>query len=161
MDKIKQYILYFITFIIGQSFSMWGQYFTLKYPKLSMVQAFKIAIPFAWVDWFFVTIAVGIAKAQQLFTETQDIFILIITQFCLVLLINKFYLKQPISKSDFVCFVIILFAFFVSYNHLLSYATNTPIPEKILEASGQEKTTPPKDTETDDDKKDASVDKKD
>ena len=138
MDKSYQYLLYFITFIIGQAFSMWGQYFTLKYPNMTNVQAFKAAIPFAWVDWFFITIAVGIAKTKKLFTETQDIFILIITQFCLVLLINRFYLKQAIDRSDFVCFAVILLAFLVSYQNLLSYATGTPIPEKILKATGRE-----------------------
>ena len=107
MDRSLYYILYFLAFTIGQGFSMWGQYFTLKFPKMTMVEAFKAAIPFAWIDWIFVTIAVTLAKSKELFTETQDIFILIITQFTMVLVINKFYLKQKITISDFVAFGII------------------------------------------------------
>jgi hypothetical protein len=139
MDKMYYYFLYFITFVIGQGFSMWGQYFTLKYPNMTMVQAFKAAIPFAWADWFFITIAVGIAKTQKLFTETQTIFILIITQFILVLLINQFFLKQAISKSDYVCFGVIMMAFYVSYTNVVSRITGTPVPEKVLEATGRSK----------------------
>lgn len=138
MNKTFYYFLYFITFIIGQGFSMWGQYFTLKFPKMTMVQAFKAAIPFAWADWFFITIAVIIANTKKLFTETQTIFILIITQFVLVLLINKFYLKQAISNSDYICFAIIMIAFYVSYQNTLSKALGIPIPKKILEATGKE-----------------------
>jgi hypothetical protein len=116
---------------------MWGQYFTLKFPKMTMVQAFKAAIPFAWADWFFITIAVMVAKQRKLFTETQTTFILIITQFILVLLINKFYLKQPISTSDYVCFVVIIAAFFISFNNTISYAIGKPVPDKVLEATGR------------------------
>ena len=145
MNKTYHYILYFITFIIGQGFSMWGQYFTLKYPNMTMVQAFKSAIPFAWADWFFITIAVGIAKTQKLFTETQTIFILIITQFIFVLLINQFFLKQAISKSDYVCFGVIMLAFYVSYTNVVSRITGTPVPEKVLEATGRSKKKPSKD----------------
>jgi hypothetical protein len=137
MDRSLYYILYFLAFTIGQGFSMWGQYFTLKFPKMTMVQAFKAAIPFAWVDWIFVTIAVTLAKSKELFTETQDIFILIITQFTLVLLINKFYLRQKITTSDFVAFAIILVAFYVSYQNFVSTTFGIPIPEKILKATGR------------------------
>ena len=153
MNKTYHYILYFITFIIGQGFSMWGQYFTLKYPNMTMVQAFKAAIPFAWADWFFITIAVGIAKSQQLFTETQTIFILIITQFILVLLINQFFLKQAISKSDYVCFGVIMLAFYVSYTNAISRITGTPVPEKVLEATGRSKKKQSKDKDKNKDKK--------
>lgn len=137
MDRIYYYILYFITFILGQSVSMWGQYFTLKFPKMTMFQAFKAAIPFAWLDWFFVTIAVQIAKIQKLFTETQDIFLLITCQFTLVLIINQFYLKQPISKSDFVAFIVICIAFYVSYQNAASKLFKIPIPNEILVATGK------------------------
>jgi phage-related holin len=118
---------------------MWGQFFTLKYPDMTMLQAFKAAIPFAWADWFFITIAVGIAKTQKLFTGTQTIFILIITQFIMILFINKFFLKQPISRSDYACFAVIMAAFYISYENVVSYITGTPVPEKILEATGRSK----------------------
>ena len=153
MDRIYYYILYFVTFIIGQSFSMWGQYFTLKFPKMTMVQSFKAAIPFAWVDWFFVTIAVGLSKTHKLFTGTQDIFILIISQFTLVLLINKFYLKQQISMSDYICFAVIMVSFYISYNNIVSNLLGIPIPDKILEATGRKRSTDSKDSTDNKDKK--------
>lgn len=139
MNRSYYYALYFLTFIIGQAFSMWGQYFTLKYPNMTSVEAFKAAIPFAWMDWFFITIAVSLAHTQKLFTATQDIFILIISQFTMVLMINQFYLKQSITLSDYICFGIILVAFYVSFNNAVSKALGIPIPEKILEQTGKGK----------------------
>lgn len=91
MNKIFQYAMFLLSFIIAQSISMWGQFFTLKYPNLSMFKAFLMAIPFAWIDWFFMTIAINIGHKYNLVTETQDTFLLIITQFSVILLINYFF----------------------------------------------------------------------
>ena len=54
--KPAQYIAFLLMFVLAQGTSMWGQYFTLKYPNMSMVQAFMAAIPFAWVDWAFMVL---------------------------------------------------------------------------------------------------------
>ena len=93
-SKPLQYIIYLLLFITGQSLSMWGQYVTLPFKNLTYWQAFSMAIPFAWADWFFMTFAVDIGHRYKLVTPTQDTFLLIILQFTLVLLINQFYLKQ-------------------------------------------------------------------
>ena len=90
MNKIIYYIQFLASFIIAQTISMWGQFYTLKYPNISMFKAFLMAIPFAWLDWFFMTIAVGLGHKHKLVSETQDTFLLIITQFVVVLLINHF-----------------------------------------------------------------------
>ena len=52
----------------------------------------------------------------------------IILQFCLILIINRFYLKQPINRSDIIAFFIILAGFFVSFIHIVSKVLNIPIP---------------------------------
>ena len=119
-NKIMHYIQYFVLFIMGQSCSMWGQYVTLPYKNLSMLEAYKMAIPFAWLDWFFMTFAIDIGNKYNLVTPTQDTFLLIIIQFTLILIINQFYLKQEIYKSDIVAFFIILTGFFVSYYKIVS-----------------------------------------
>jgi drug/metabolite transporter (DMT)-like permease len=95
---------------------------------MSMIEAFFRAIPFAWVDWFFMTIAIGISHKHGLFTPTQDIFVLTILQFTLVLIINKFWLKQPVSRSDIICFFIILFGLFVSVNNVVSKIMGWEVP---------------------------------
>lgn len=120
MNKILLYVQFLASFIVAQSFSMWGQFYTLKYPNISMFKAFLIAIPFAWLDWFFMTIAVGLGHKHKLVTETQDTFLLIITQFTVLLLINYFFLKQKLSKSDIVAFGVILVAFAISFLNLVS-----------------------------------------
>ena len=131
MNKILLYIQFLASFIIAQSVSMWGQYYTLKYPNISMFKAFLMAIPFAWLDWFFMTIAVGLGHKHKLVTETQDTFLLIITQFTVILLINYFFLKQKLSKSDIVAFGVILVAFAISFLNLVSKAAGIPVPKKV------------------------------
>lgn len=131
MNKIFLYIQFLASFIIAQSVSMWGQYYTLKYPNISMIKAFFMAIPFAWLDWFFMTIAIGLGHKHKLVTETQDTFLLIITQFTVILLINYFFLKQNLSKSDIVAFFIILIAFGISFENLISKAFGIPVPKKV------------------------------
>ncbi|MDC1321026.1 hypothetical protein N8261_03605 [Flavobacteriaceae bacterium] len=96
-----------------------------------MVKAFFMAIPFAWLDWFFMTIAIGLGHKHKLVTETQDTFLLIITQFTVILLINYFFLKQTLSKSDIVAFFIILIAFGISFENLISKAFGIPVPKKV------------------------------
>ena len=107
-------------FILAQASSMWGQFFTLKYPNMGMVEAFLRAIPFAWLDWAFMSVAVFLGDRYKLVTPTQDTLLLIIIQFCSILVINAFWLKQPISKSDIACFFIILLGFYVSFTHAVS-----------------------------------------
>jgi hypothetical protein len=121
-SKPLQYFVYLSLFVIGQSLSMWGQYVTLPYKNLTYFQGLRMAIPFAWADWFFMTFAIDIGHRYKLATPTQDTFLLIILQFILVLLINQFYLKQKIYRSDIIAFLILLVGYFVSFYHLLSYA---------------------------------------
>ena len=91
--RFIQYIAFAILFIMGQSAAMWGLYYTLPFKNLSMFQAYKMAIPFAWLDWIFMTLAINIGHKYNLVTPTQDTFILIIVQFSLILIINQYYLK--------------------------------------------------------------------
>jgi hypothetical protein len=85
-----------------------------------MIKAFLIAIPFAWIGWIFLTYAIDLSHTHNLLTPIQDIFTLILTQFGLILLINKFYLKQEITNSDYIAFILILMAFAISYEHVIS-----------------------------------------
>jgi hypothetical protein len=107
---------------------MWGQFVTLKYPNMGMFAAYKMAIPFAWLDWVFMSIAVKLGDQYKLVTPTQDTFTLITLQFTAILIINHFYLHQPLFRSDIIAFFIILFGFAVSFNNLLSKVLKRPVP---------------------------------
>ena len=87
-----------------------------------------MAIPFAWLDWMFMSMAVNIGDKYKLVTPTQDTFTLITLQFTAILIINHFYLHQPLFRSDIVAFFLILFGFAVSFNNMLSKALNRPVP---------------------------------
>ena len=51
IEKLPYYIVFLFLFILSQSLSMWGQFVTLPFKNLSMWEAYKMAIPFAWLDW--------------------------------------------------------------------------------------------------------------
>jgi hypothetical protein len=122
------YLLWFVSFVCAQASSMWGQFVTLKYPNMGMFAAYKMAIPFAWLDWLFMSMAVNIGDKYKLVTPTQDTFTLITLQFTAILIINHFYLHQPLFRSDIIAFFIILFGFAVSFNNLLSKVLKRPVP---------------------------------
>ena len=122
------YLLWFIAFVCAQASSMWGQFVTLKFPNMGMFAAYKMAIPFAWLDWMFMSVAVNIGDKYKLVTPTQDTFTLITLQFTAILIINHFYLHQPLFRSDIVAFFMILFGFAVSFNNMLSKVLNRPVP---------------------------------
>ena len=119
-SKIAMYIIYYILFAIGQAFSMWGQYVTLPFANLNYWQAFSMAIPFAWIDWIFLTFAIDIGNKYDLVSPTQDTFWLIVLQFSYLLVINKYYLKKHINNSDIYAFLIILFGYAISLFHLVT-----------------------------------------
>ena len=128
-SKLHYYALFLFLFVLAQSFSVWGQYVTLPFTNLSAWNAFKMAIPFAWLDWLIMPFVIKLGHDYELVTPTQDIFLLIIIQFSLVLIINHFYLKQDIFKSDYIGFFLILAGFFVSFNNVISKMFNMPIPK--------------------------------
>jgi len=139
ITKIYDYILYFGSFITSQALSMWGQYFTLKFKNLTSWEALKMALPFAWIDWVFLTFAIDLGHTKKLVTPTQDTFLLIISQFCLVNIINYFYLKQKVYFSDVIAFFLIILAYAISFFNLVSKTFNIPLPKKSNEEdSGEE-----------------------
>ena len=124
---IFHYFLFGILFILGQTAAMWGLYSTLPFKNLSMWESYKMAIPFAWLDWIFMTLAIHVGDKYNLVTPTQDTFVLIIVQFVLILIINQFYLKQDIYRSDIIAFFLVLLGFFISFFHIVSKLMGIPI----------------------------------
>jgi len=117
---ILEYIIFIILFILAQSASMWGQYVTLPFKNLTMWEAYKMAIPFAWLDWLIMTFTIYLGDKYKLVSLTQDTFLLIIIQFVLILIINKYYLKKKIYKSDIIAFFINVFGFIISFTKIVS-----------------------------------------
>lgn len=136
---VVKYLAFLSMFILAQASSMWGQYFTLKYPNMGMIEAFMRAIPFAWLDWAFMSVAVYLGDQYKLVTPTQDTLLLIIVQFCSILVINQFWLKQAISKSDIACFFIILLGFYISFSNSISKMLGLKVPKKEEEEKKDDK----------------------
>jgi hypothetical protein len=130
VSKWPYYVLFLFVFFVAASLSMWGQYVTLPYKSLSMLEAYKMAMPYVWLDWFVMTYGIYIADIHDLFTPTQITFLIIITQFVLLLIINFYYLKKNIYRSDYLAFVIIVIGFYVSFTNFVSINLNIPITQK-------------------------------
>jgi len=114
LSRILLYVSYYALFATGQAFSMWGQYVTLPYKHLTYYQGLSMALPFAWINWVFLTFSIDLGHRYELASPTQDSFLLIIVQFCYLLLINRFYLKKRINNSDIYAFFIILIGYAIS-----------------------------------------------
>ena len=114
------YINYFITFLLGQIFTIWGQFYTLKYKNITMIEAIIKALPFAWISWFFIAIAIGLGGQYNLVTPFQNTMLLIILQFILIALINQFWLNQKITRSDIITFFIIILGFYISLDNVIT-----------------------------------------
>ncbi len=130
VSKLPYYVLFFIVFFVAASLSMWGQYVTLPYKSLSMFEAYKMAMPYVWLDWFVMTYGIHIADTHDLFVPTELTFLIIITQFILLLIINLYYLKKKVYRSDYLAFIIIVLGFYISFTNFISNYFNIPIPPK-------------------------------
>ena len=129
MSKLIPFLQFFTLFLMSSSVAQWGFYSNLKYPNLTMVEAFMHAIPYGWLDWFLMSFATEINHKNKLLTPTQITLVIIVTQFTLVLLINKFYLKKKVSFSDIIAFFIILAGFGISLSHGISVIMGIPVPK--------------------------------
>ena len=129
-SKTFYYVLYLGSFITAQLFSMRGQFISLPYKDLSYWESYKMAIPYAWMCWIFMTYAIYINNKYQLTTPMQVIFILIIVQSLIMVLINKYYFNKVIFNSDILGFFVMLIGFYISLYHLVSYMLDIPIPKK-------------------------------
>lgn len=122
------YITWFILFVCAMGTSVWGQYVTLKFPNLGMIGSYKMAMPFVWITWIFMSIAIHLSHKHKIVTPTQTILLVTILQFTFLLITNHFYLHQPLFMSDIFAFFMLLFAFYVSYENVLSKSLNIPVP---------------------------------
>ena len=115
-----EYLKFFGFWFSSTIIAIIGMYSHLKFPNLSMIQALAMALPFAWVDWFFMTNAMDINNKYKILTPTQDTMFLIISQYTVLLILNRIYLKQKVTASDIIAWPIMLLGFAVSGFHLLS-----------------------------------------
>lgn len=97
--------------IIAAIISTWGTFVSLPYEHLGQWDAIKMALPFAWVDWFFLTLAIYIGNQHSIASPLQMKFGITILKFFLIMLFTKYYLNSEISRSDVVGFVIVFIAY--------------------------------------------------
>ena len=128
-SKILLYIKFTALFIVCNLLIIISAYITLPYKDLTMWETFKMAIPFAWLSRIFLTTALDIENKNKLFGSNNLVFFLIILQFLFTMLADRFYLKQKTSRSDYVAFFMLLIAYAISNNFLVSKALGIPVKD--------------------------------
>lgn len=134
------FALYWGLMIIASVVSTWGTFVSLPYEHLGQWEAIKMALPFAWVDWIFLTIAINIGNHHSLATPLQMKFGITMLKFFLIMLFTKYYLHSDISRSDIIGFIIVFLAFLLNEFHGMSFLLGRkPEEDKPKEASAIDK----------------------
>lgn len=113
--------LYWTLMIIASIISTWGTFVSLPYEHLGQWEAIKMALPFAWVDWIFLTCAIYVGNKYSLATPLQMKFGITMLKFFLIMLFTKYYLHSKISRSDVVGFVIVFIAYILNVTNTISH----------------------------------------
>ena len=124
--------------VIAAIISTWGTFVTLPYEHLGQWEAIKMALPFAWVDWVFLTLAIYIGNQHSLATPLQMKFGITMLKFFLIMLFTKYYLHSEISRSDVVGFVIVFIAYGLNVTGTVSKYLGIPVAKKD-DAKAEEK----------------------
>ena len=130
--------LYWILMIIAAIVSTWGTFVSLPYEHLGQWDAIKMALPYAWVDWIFLTIAISIGTQQKIATPLQMKFGITMLKFFLIMLFTKYYLHSEISRSDVVGFVIVFIAYLLNIFEVVSTYLGIKKEEPKAEQAKQE-----------------------
>ena len=88
--KASQVVLYFVLLFLSQILSVYCAFVSLPYPNLSYWESYQMVIPYSWGSWVFMTKAIEISNNYHIFDRNKMFFLLIITQFALVMLFNRF-----------------------------------------------------------------------
>jgi drug/metabolite transporter (DMT)-like permease len=121
--------LYILLFFISQLLSVYGAFISLPHKNLSLWEAYKMVIPYAWIGWIFLMSALYLVNKHKGINIVKIGFLLILIQFTVVLIINKIVLKENPKKSDIIAFIIIFIGNLISENHYISKIFNIPISE--------------------------------
>jgi uncharacterized protein (DUF486 family) len=121
---------------IASIISTYGTFVTLPFKDLDQWSAIKMALPYAWVDWIFITFAVDIGK--DVTTPTQIKFTLTILKMFLVLVFTKYYLQTKVTRSDIIGFLIVLVAYLMHLFDMFSILLKIPVENPAISSTQQQ-----------------------
>ena len=134
-------MLYWVLMIIAAIISTWGTFVTLPFEHLGQWEAIKMALPFAWVDWVFLTLAIYIGNLHSLATPLQMKFGITMLKFFLIMLFTKYYLHSEISRSDVVGFIIVFIAYGLNVTGTVSKYLGIPVAKVEEKSDAKTETT--------------------
>ena len=123
-------VSYWGLMIIASVISTWGTFVSLPYEHLGQWDAIKMALPYAWVDWIFLTLAINIGNQHDLATPLQMKFAITMLKFFLIMIFTKYYLHAEVSRSDIAGFIIVFLAYLLNEFHGLSFLLGRETEDK-------------------------------
>jgi hypothetical protein len=132
-------VSYWGLMIIASVISTWGTFVSLPYEHLGQWDAIKMALPYAWVDWIFLTLAINIGNQHDLATPLQMKFAITMLKFFLIMIFTKYYLHAEVSRSDIAGFIIVFLAYLLNEFHGLSYLLGRETENKKPEDKPEDK----------------------
>lgn len=115
-----------ILVFFGQGFNVLGSFISVPYDKITFLQAYTMAIPYIIVQRIFVSSAIYINHENSFMTNNQIVFFMLCVQFLFTLIVNAFYLKRTLYRSDYVAMCLFLFAYYLSYFGIPFISSSSP-----------------------------------
>jgi hypothetical protein len=100
--------------------------------NLSQWGIFKMAIPYAWLARIFQTQALTLENNYNIMGANNLVFLLIVSQFFFVVLLNHFYLGEKTTRSEIFAIFLLIIAYSVNNYNVVSNLLNIP----VYDASG-------------------------
>ena len=114
MTKDLLYWLSLIMLLIGQIFSVVGSFISVPYENITFWESYKMSFPYILIQRILGNIAIYYIDKYKFFTNNQMVMMILLMQFIITLIINKIYLHNTDTYSDYIGVIIIMVAYYIS-----------------------------------------------
>ena len=123
---------FFILYTISNFLIIVSSVIIIPYENLSQWGIFKMAIPYAWLARIFQTQALTLENNYNILGANNLVFLLVVSQFFFVVLLNHFYLGEKTTRSEIFAIFLLIFAYSINNYNIVSNLLNIP----VYDASG-------------------------
>lgn len=114
MTKDILYWLYLSILFIGQVFNVTGSFISVPYKGILFWDSYMMSLPYILLQRIFSNIAIYYIHKFSLFTNNQIVMMILLMQFVITLALNKIYLHNKNTYSDYIGIFIIIIAYYIS-----------------------------------------------
>lgn len=109
------WILCLVLIFLGQGLNVVGSFVSVPYKNLTFWEAYQMSMSYIIVQRIFLASAIYINHAHSYISNNQIVFLMLCIQFIFTLLINAYYLKKTLSRSDYIGMVLFVLAYYISF----------------------------------------------